>query len=188
MLQDFVPIGSANVYHLEDDANGSFQYLFSLMFETLMKDGPNAQAIIDSLADSMYQLMIGWSTISNRNATVEQFQKVLLDNLSNSDFDISDKIQKTGYCSSYFRKLFKNLTGQSPINYFNRMRIEYAKRQIQQYYGVRSMKEIGLSSGFSDPYYFSRVFRKYTGVNPMKYGKETGLVKVRKVNGEPLAH
>jgi len=187
MLQDFVPIGSSNVYHFEDDASGSFQYIFSLMFDILMKDGPNAQAIINSLADTMYQLMVGWSANTNRNVTVERFQKNLLDNLSNCDFDISAEVQKIGYSSSYFRKIFKKSTGHSPISYFNHLRIEYAKRQIQQYYGVRSMQEVALSSGFSDPYYFSRVFKQYTGVNPLKYGKEISLVKVQKADGEPLA-
>lgn len=187
MLQDFIPIGSSNVYQFEDDANKSFQNLFSLMFETLMKDGPNAQAIINSLADTMYQMMVSWSTLNNRNVIVERFQKTLLDNLSNCDFDISEGIRKNGYCVSYFRKLFTKTTGRSPINYFNNLRIEYAKRQIQQYFGVRSMKEVAHSSGFSDPYYFSRVFRKYTGMNPLKYGKEVGLAKVEKANGEPLA-
>ena len=187
MLQDFVPIGSSNVYHFEDDASGSFQYIFSLMFDILMKDGPNAQAIINSLADTMYQLMVGWSANTNRNVTVERFQKNLLDNLSNCDFDISAEVQKIGYSSSYFRKIFKKSTGHSPISYFNHLRIEYAKRQIQQYYDVRSMQEVALSSGFSDPYYFSRVFKQYTGVNPLKYGKEISLVKVQKADGEPLA-
>jgi len=187
MLQDFVPIGSSNVYQFEDDASGSFQYIFSLMFDVLMKDGPNARAIINSLADTMYQLMVGWSANRSRNVIVERFQKILLDNLSNRDFDISAESQKIGYSSSYFRKLFKKSTGASPTSYFNHLRIEYAKRQIQQYYGVRSMQEVALSSGFADPYYFSRVFRQYAGVNPMQYGKEIGMVKARKVNGEPLA-
>ncbi len=187
MLKDFVPIGSSKVYQFEDDVNESFQYIFSLMFDILMKDGPNAQAIINSLADTMYQLMVGWSANSQRNVVVERFQKILLDNLSNCDFTIAAELQKIGYCSSYFRKLFKKSTGHSPISYFNHLRIEYAKRQIQQYYGVRSMQEVALSSGFSDPYYFSRVFKQYAGVNPMKYGKEIGMVKARKVNGEPFA-
>jgi len=55
MLQDFVPPGSVTVYHFEDDLNGSFQFLFSLMFDVLLRDGPNAQAVIQALAEAMYQ-------------------------------------------------------------------------------------------------------------------------------------
>jgi AraC-like DNA-binding protein len=50
------------------------------------------------------------------------------------------------------------------------------------------MKEIAHDSGFEDPYYFSRVFRKYTGANPLRYAKEIGEVKVQKVDGEPMAN
>jgi AraC-like DNA-binding protein len=187
MLQDFIPFGSARVYRLEDDAHGSFQSLFSLAFDIVMKNGPNAQAIINSLADTMYQLLVSWSASGYRNPSVERFQKVLLDNLSNCEFNLAEEIRGTGYSSSYFRKLFKQFTCTSPIGYLNQLRIEYAKRQIQQYFGTRPMKEIAYSCGFEDPYYFSRVFRQYTGENPLRYGKEIGKVKVQKMDGEHLA-
>ncbi len=182
MLRDFVPFGSPEIYHFEDDPNGSARNLFSLIFEVMLRDGPNAQAIIHSLADAMYQLMVSWSLTGNRNPAVERFQKVLLDNLSNSDFDISEVMKKSGYCSSYFRKIFKLSTGHSPLGYLNHMRIEYAKRQIQQYFGTRPMKEIADNSGFSDPYYFSRVFHQYTGVSPTGYGEELSKLKVQKID------
>jgi AraC-like DNA-binding protein len=184
MLRDFVPFDSSKVYQLEDDADGSVQHLFHLMFDIMMKDGPNAQAIVNSLADAMYQMMISWSLLDNREPAVERFQKIVLDNLSSCDFDISDGMKKSGYCSSYFRKLFKRSTGHSPLGYLNHMRIEYAKRQIQQYYGFRSMKEIALHSGFTDPYYFSRVFHQYTGISPTMYGEEMSKVRVQKIDWE----
>ena len=186
MLLDFTPPGDASMYQFEDDFNGTFRYLFDLMFDILMKDDHNAQAIINSLAEAMYQIMVSWSAAGHRNTTVERFQKTLLDNLSNCDFDLSAAAKELGYSPSYFRKLFKSFTGHSPVNYFNRLRIEYAKRQIQQYFGFRSMQEIARSSGFDDPYYFSRVFRQFTGMNPLKYGKETSILKAKKINGEHL--
>jgi AraC-like DNA-binding protein len=188
MLRDFKPFWSSQVYCLEDDAHGSFQSLFSLIFNAVMNNGLKAQAVVHALADAMYQLMLSWSDIGDRNPTVEHFQKVLLDNLSNREFDLSEEIRRTGYSSSYFRKLFNRFTGNSPIGYLNYMRIECAKRQIQHYLGTRSMKEIAHDSGFEDPYYFSRVFRKYTGANPLRYAKEIGEVKVQKVDGEPMAN
>lgn len=188
MLRNFVPFGSSAIYHFEDDANGTVQNLFGLMFEVLMKDGPNAQAVIHSIADAIYQMMISWSLTVNRSPAVELFQKLLLDNLSNPDFDLAEDMKKSGYSSSYFRKLFKRITGHAPLGYLNHMRIEYARRQIQQYFGVRTLKEIAMNSGFSDPYYFSRVFRQYTGVSPTNYGRELGKVKVQKANYQPSSN
>jgi AraC-like DNA-binding protein len=181
MLRDFVPFGSSGFYRLEDDSNGTFRYLFDLIFDVVMKDSPNAQAIIHSLVDVLYQMLVGWSLTGNRSLAVDRFQKVLLDNLSNCDFDIAEGMRQTGYSASYFRKLFKRSTGRSPLDYLNQLRIEYAKRQIQQYFGVRSLKEIALHSGFADPYYFSRVFRQYTGANPTRYGEEMARARVQKI-------
>lgn len=123
----------------------------------------------------MYQLLISWSAYQHkRNAPAENFQNILLSNISNCNFDISAEIKKTGYCYSYFRKLFKKFTGYPPVHYFNHLRIEYSKKQLQQYHGVHSIKEIALCSGFTDPYYFSRVFKQYEGVSPEQYIKNLG--------------
>jgi AraC-like DNA-binding protein len=151
----------------------------------MMKDGPNSQAVIHSLSDALYQMMISWSLTGTRNPAVERFQKTLLDNLSNDEFDLTAEVESSGYSQSYFRKLFKRSTGHSPLGYLNRMRIEYAKHQIQQYFGARLMKDIALNSGFSDPYYFSRVFHQFEGVSPTEYGKKLAEVKVQKAEYTP---
>ncbi|HJH71518.1 MAG TPA: AraC family transcriptional regulator [Bacteroidaceae bacterium] len=68
-----------------------------------------------------------------------------------------------GYFSSYFTKA----TGVSPINYFNRMKIQYACKLLKN----TNLKIIEISNklGFSDPYYFTRLFTKNMGISPSKY-------------------
>lgn len=182
MLREFVPFGAGGLFLFEDDTSGSMQYLFRLMFDVTMKDIPNSQAVIHALADVMYQMMVSWSLTGSRNQVVERFQKIILDNIANPDFDLGHALLQCGYSTSYFRKVFKRSMGQSPNSYLNQVRIEYASRQIQQYYGTRSLKEIALQSGFEDPYYFSRVFHQYTGHSPTEYGRKMGGSRLETVN------
>jgi AraC-like DNA-binding protein len=117
-----------------------------------------------------------WSKgLNRRNSAVETFQNTLLRNLANCHFDLDAEIAKTGYCGSYFRKLFKEYTSQAPLEYLTRLRVEHAKRQLQQYHGIRTIKEIALGSGFHDPYYFSRAFKKHEGVSPQAYIENIGI-------------
>lgn len=57
----------------------------------------------------------------------------------------------------------------SPISYVQKVRIENAAQMIRA--SDLLMREIAHSVGFSDPYYFSRTFRKHFGCSPMNYRK-----------------
>lgn len=183
-LKDFTPIASNRINCFADDNNHTFRNLLTLAFEIQIKNEPNAKEIINSIGDVMYQLLISWHAKEHKHsAPAEQFQSILLDNISNCNFSITDEINKTCYCSSYFRKLFKYVTGYSPLNYLLHLRIEHAKRQLQQYHSIRTIKEIAVSSGFSDPYYFSRVFKQHEGISPQYYINDLGLYDQTLVEG-----
>lgn len=168
-LMDFLPPDNRSIPVYQDDAELSFTHLYNTALRTQLQKPANYTAIVNSIVDVMYQLLVGWSSSLTPNCPqVERFQMLLLDNIRNSSFDLTSAIAQTGYSSSHFRKLFKEITGQSPIMYFNRMRIEYAKTLLQQN-STLSIKEIAASVGFPDPYYFSRVFKKFTGSSPSDY-------------------
>jgi len=59
------------------------------------------------------------------------------------------------------------MLGIRPIEYINRKRIQQA--QILILTNAGSMKEIAAKTGFSDIAYFSRTFKRYTGISPSKY-------------------
>ncbi len=75
--------------------------------------------------------------------------------------------EAAGMSVVYFRKLFKSITGLSPITYLHRFKIEKAKEMLRSDYGTLS--DIATSLGYSTLYDFSRDFKKHTGVSPSKY-------------------
>ncbi|WP_343704343.1 AraC family transcriptional regulator [Chitinophaga sp.] len=52
--------------------------------------------------------------------------------------------------------------------------VQEAKRAL--HFSNLSVKEIAANIGFSDPFYFSRLFRKYTGVSPREFRENVGVV------------
>ncbi len=76
----------------------------------------------------------------------------------------------TSFSTVYFRKLFTEVTGMSPVTYIHYLRINKAKEMLKSDYS--SISDIALSLGYANIYDFSRTFKKYTGVSPMKYLKK----------------
>lgn len=69
--------------------------------------------------------------------------------------------------SAYFSSLFKQLTGSSFKEYLNMVRIEESKRLLAN--TNYSIIEIALAVGFDDQSYFSKIFKKHTGLTPKQY-------------------
>lgn len=83
--------------------------------------------------------------------------------------DVSREVDISPY---YFSKLFKEETGENFIYYLTRVRIEKAKKLLNN--NSLSVKEIGIEVGYSDPNYFSRIFKKNVGQTPTEYKERIG--------------
>ena len=68
-----------------------------------------------------------------------------------------------------FAYLFEQHTGMNPSTYITEYRIRRAKDLLE--YGVIPINEISESVGYVDCFYFSRVFKKCTGLSPSAYRK-----------------
>ncbi len=71
---------------------------------------------------------------------------------------------KAGLSPSHFARLFKAVTGDTPINQLIRRRIDEAARLLRE--GNLTVSEVAWQVGFVNSSYFSRTFRKHQGVNP----------------------
>ncbi|OOC58640.1 response regulator [Paenibacillus ihbetae] len=69
---------------------------------------------------------------------------------------------------SYLSKLFKTETGETITDYIISERIALAKRLLKEDRGLKTYK-VGERVGYSDPAYFTKVFKKMTGKTPKEY-------------------
>lgn len=86
----------------------------------------------------------------------------------------ADRIQigqlaQTAHMSRWqYGKLFKSLTGHTPVEYINLLRIQLSKQLLADPAAMR-LREIAGRVGFQDEYYFSRRFKQVTGQSPTSY-------------------
>lgn len=80
---------------------------------------------------------------------------------------LEDFARFSGLSTYHFSKKFRQLAGESPLRYFNQLKIGEAKRMLRE--TDHSIRQIGQTLGFDDAYYFSRLFKKFTGTSPLAY-------------------
>lgn len=92
---------------------------------------------------------------------------------SNTDKPLNEIARICGVSEGYFRKLFKEYSGENPIDFRQKYRIEKAKQLLLL--DTHSIGEIADELHFSDIYHFSKTFKKLTGVSPQNYIKQSKI-------------
>ncbi len=169
-VSDFIIPANEAVPIFMDDEEKSFETLMFLALRIFHKKEKYYVAIVNSLYDTMYQMLLGWCENKSKNDEVELFKNCLIENFTNPEFQISNAMEITTHCNDYFRRCFKKETGTTPISYLMSLRIEYAKKLLKQKSDMKmTISDIALLSGFYDSHYFSRVFKSMVNATPQQY-------------------
>jgi len=75
--------------------------------------------------------------------------------------------KRFGIGSRHFKRRFKNATGETPLHYLQRIRIEKAKQLLEN--TQENINEITWQVGYEDVNSFRRLFIKHTGLSPKNY-------------------
>lgn len=78
--------------------------------------------------------------------------------------ELAEMVQLSPY---YLSRNFKEITGYSVIEYFNKIKIDKSKELFIE--GEKKVKEAAQALGFSDEFYFSRLFKRLEGMSPSEY-------------------
>lgn len=97
---------------------------------------------------------------------VEKVIEYLHQNISNKVTlqELSDLVHISPF---YLSRAFKNSTGYTVIEYFNKIKIDKAKELMIE--SDKKVKDIAQMIGFGDEFYFSRIFKKIEGISPSEF-------------------
>ncbi len=102
--------------------------------------------------------------------TAKLVKKYIDDNFSSHTLTLIEICDKLSYNSKYISRVFKREFGISFKRYLNTVRLNNARALFDK--GFTSVKEVAVLSGFSDPLYFSKLFKSHHNVAPSEYAKE----------------
>lgn len=99
---------------------------------------------------------------------VKDVLRILDENVEGA-LSMDDVCAAVGYSRAYIFKEFKAATGKSVMEYYTALKIEKAKQLLRE--GELSVKQISERLSFDTPNYFSKTFKRCTGVTPGAYKK-----------------
>jgi len=102
-------------------------------------------------------------------SSIVQDAKNYIENNYNCDISLEETAKEIGVSHHYLSKLFKKEINVNFIDYLTSLRLSKAKELMKE--GGKSIKEICYLVGYSDPNYFSRIFRKHTDHSPSDFIK-----------------
>lgn len=129
-----------------------------------MSNGKLYRSNIDNLALLPKGSSYEWVCTFSGHYMIIEFESNIIYNKKIKNDELANI---SGMSTVYFRKLFREVIGISPIAYVHEVRIKKAKDMLRSDYG--NITDIALSLGYSDVHDFSSVFKKIVGVSPSKY-------------------
>ena len=86
---------------------------------------------------------------------------------SDETFSCRNLARHVSMSEVHFRRLFTRMFGQTPNQYLTSMRLTLAKEKLLR--TDETIQKIAQESGFGNQNYFSRAFRRETGMTPTDY-------------------
>lgn len=160
---------------------GSQPSIHALFTETLdaMQAGYSIQHLVR--ASTLLQQILSLVAMLTRytrasgslGVNVEEIINYMLDNLGER-CTLDDFAEQACLSPSHFSRQFREKTGYAPVDYFIRLKIQRACELLET--TALPIKAIGNELGYTDPYYFSRLFKKIVGTHPSQYRQQRELV------------
>ncbi|WP_339287317.1 AraC family transcriptional regulator [Paenibacillus sp. FSL E2-0201] len=120
------------------------------------------QQLIIAIAQNTQKQSQNYSTSLKVEKIINYMHQKLNHKVSLSE--LSELVQLS---PAYLSRAFKEITGYSIIEFFNKMKIDKAKELILE--GDMKIKEVAQTLGFTDEFYFSRIFKRMTGISPSEF-------------------
>ena len=99
---------------------------------------------------------------------VQRLENNILENYPDCSYDLNAFLSSLPFSAEYLKKLFKKEIGLTPLQYLTDKRLENAANNLALS-GGGNISEIAHQCGFSEPLYFSRLFKRKYGVAPRDY-------------------
>ena len=147
------------------------QHVFEEIFATLERSTDReslryASSLLHYYLASMRYLHHYRQETPDHTNVIAAAQRYIQENLERR-LTLNDLARYTGYSASRFSQLFRQQTGESPINYFNRKKMEHAAHLLLT--TDMRINQICPKVGFEDSCYFSRLFTQLMGCSPKQY-------------------
>jgi two-component system response regulator YesN len=161
------------------------EVLFNILGTTFQERNLNLEYFLECVNGETAKLNNCFSCITVKNKVIdvlnvlcEKYMPYMNDSISRTvknyiknnymnQITIEDISEFMHLSTNYIGRIFKKETGRNVLQYLNEYKVEKAKILLNE--GKYQINEITFMVGYSNPAYFSNVFRRVSGVSPKKF-------------------
>lgn len=146
-------------------------------FKTKFSEIGKSKNIIEeeyNLFEIVSQILLNeenYKTIENENNYTVSLEKIknYIDEFYLKNITLKELSEISGLSKFYLIRKFEEIYGISPHKYINSKKVAYAKSILKK---STNIADVALESGFYDQSHFTKIFKEYSGITPLKYLKD----------------
>lgn len=153
--------------------SGAVTAMMHLALRIIKREGSSRLAsacakamLVDSHSESQAPYTTYPLAVQHRDAEIYKAEQYMRDHLARS-ISIDHVAEFVCISPRHFKRRFKSATGESPLNYLQKLRIQTAKDQLEN--TLDSIEEITRRVGYEDSSTFRRLFKRHTSLSPRGY-------------------
>lgn len=159
------------------DDGGEIAYAADRAAAYLSSNLAKKDLILAALGDLLTGYATAFAQGKEYSPVVETVRTEIAKGVSDCTFSIRDCLKRLPLNYDYIRKLFKKETGATPREWLTEERMKLAvqliKSSVTNRFSHYTVSQIAEACGYTEPLYFSRVFKKYYGISPAEYETRT---------------
>ena len=101
----------------------------------------------------------------------------LIENNPTASYSVDEVCEQVGIGRRTFERRFKKGTGNSLVEYIQRVKVEFAKKLLES--REKTINEVTYAAGYNDVDAFRKVFRRFTDLSPLDYRKKYAIDQSR---------
>ncbi len=168
-----LPVKSALI--IGADNAEEIRYAVTRANKLFKENATKYEGLLSAYGNLIGALIAAYAAPNGYSPAVQSVLDDLEKHIGDSTYSLESFIRTLPLNYDYVRKLFKKEVGVTPHEHLTRARMLRAKTillsGVANRYSNYSVTQIAEACGYSEPLYFSRVFKQYYGVAPSHYLK-----------------
>ena len=157
---------------IRDDANEFLLAAFKALFFHYSQDVRDT-ALLSAYGSLLAVYAKSYQESELHSGIVSEIESHIIQNFPNPNFELDEYLRSLPFSYEYLRKRFKKEVGVTPHQYLSDKRLQTAADWLERSNEDSSnITEIAHLSGFREPLYFSRMFKKRYGVAPSFFAEQ----------------
>lgn len=154
---------------IQDDGNHSILHLFNDAYYYFTGDPERRTQLLPAYGNLIVKFMGANQSTHPKNKVAGEIERKIVQNFANAHFELDAFLHTMPYCYDHLCKLFRKEVGMTPHKYLTNLRLQNAADMLCAAHENGNISEVALLSGFKNPLYFSRMFKKKYDVSPKEY-------------------